>query len=121
MEPSYFLVNAALIVVPFIAYFFGVLIRGLTTRSNSDLSLGLQFLLGIPVSMFVVSILLPVSIAASSSAAGYIGTLGVIMEHGIVWNETLTSRLRNHLSSLGNASLPMAPAKNENTVSVNAD
>ena len=117
MEPSYLLVNAALIVVPFLAYFGGVVIRGVATQSNSGLPLRLQLLLGIPVSLVVVSLLMPVSIAASSNAAGYIGTLGVIMEHGFVWHETFTSRLRNHLTSLGNASLPMAPAENEGTVS----
>ena len=100
MEPNYSPVNAAVIVLPFAAYFAGIFIRRFAMPVASGPSLMCQCLLGIPVSLAVVSPFVPI-LSASLTAPGYLVTLGVIMEHGMLVHETAVARLQKLLSTLG--------------------
>jgi hypothetical protein len=69
------------------AYFIGIIIRKITLPSQHSPTLLNQLLLGIPVSLVVVTPLLVILAAAfrgteSSKFAG-LTTLGIIMEHGM--------------------------------------
>jgi hypothetical protein len=75
-------------------------------------TLGCQFLLGIPVSLVVVSPLLVTVIPNISNAPGYLLTLGIIMEQGMLLNETILS----HLKDLGKGTLPVVVANNETSL-----
>ena len=86
MEPNYLLQNVLLLVVPFGAYFVGILIKGYALPGKSKNSVGSQVLLGIPVSLVVVSPLLVTVIPNVSNVPGYLLTLGIIMEHGMLVN-----------------------------------
>ena len=109
MEPNYLLTNILLLVLPFGAYYVGILIRRYALPGVSTSSLGCQLLLGIPVSLVVVSPLLVTVIPNISNAPGYLLTLGIIIEQGMLLNETVLS----HLKKLGTGAMPAAVATNE--------
>lgn len=100
MEPNYSPVNAAAILVPFGAYYIGILIRRFALPATSSPPLVCQCLLGIPVSLVVVSPFVPILGATNLPIFGYLVTLGVLMEHGMLVHETAVSRLRKLLSTL---------------------
>lgn len=104
MEPNYLLTNI-LLVLPFGAYYVGILIR-YKLWGNPTSSLGNQFLLGIPASLVVVSPLLVTVIPNLSNVPAYILTLGIVMEHGMVVNETVMSRLKNRAKESVPIALP---------------
>ena len=114
MEPNYSYVNAAAVLVPFGAYYLGIFIRRFALPGSSGPSLMGQFLLGIPVSLVVVSPFVPILGATNLPIPGYLVTLGVIMEHGMLVHETAVSRLQKLLSSLGKTTSVAGP---ETTVS----
>src|ERR1044072_3905058 len=103
MEPNYVVGNILILVLPFVAYYVGILIRRYALPGKSTSTLGGQFLLGIPVSLVVVSPLLIAVIPNVSNAPCYLLTLGIIIEHGMILNETVAS----HLKSLGKGQLPV--------------
>jgi len=109
MEPNYLMTNILVLVLPFGAYHVGILIRRYALPGPSTSSIGCQFLLGIPVSLVVVSPLLVTVIPNISNTPGYLLTLGIIMEQGMLLNETILS----HLKDLGKGALPVAVANNE--------
>ena len=111
MEPNYLLQNLLLLIVPFFAYYLGILIRRYALPGKSKTSLSGQVLLGIPISLVVVSPLLVTVIPNISNVPGYLLTLGIIMEHGMVLNETVAS----HLKELGKSSMPVPVATNQTT------
>ena len=81
-------------VLPFAAYFFGILIGKNVFPNTSDLSLASLFLLGIPVCLIVVSPLTySLQEAFRNNPPSYLFTIGVIIEHGMVVHETATKRL----------------------------
>lgn len=96
MDPAtYFVViNVVLIGGPFIAYFFGIVVRKVVLPGQNSPPLSHQILLGVPISLVVVSPLLPVLDATKSHLSGFLVTLGIIMEHGMVLNETATYHLK---------------------------
>jgi hypothetical protein len=94
MEPNYSLTNI-LVLLPYGAYFLGILIRRIALQGGSNSSHVCQFLLGIPVSLVVVSPLLMTVIPTISSVPGYLLTMGLVMEQGMVLNETIVSHLRD--------------------------
>lgn len=96
MEPNYFWANVFLGVVPFVAYYCGIFIRKIAMPAKKRTSLAHQCLLGIPVSLVIVSPFLPILNATVSSVPGYLLTIGIIMEHGMLVNETAT----RHISDL---------------------
>ena len=110
MEPNYLLTNILLLVFPFGAYYVGIMIRYRLGR-NSTSSLGEQLLLGIPVSLVVVSTLLVTVIPNVSTVPSYLLTLGIVMEQGMLVNETAVSQLK----SLAKGSLPVAVPNNQTT------
>jgi len=88
----------------FTAYFIGIVIRKYTIPGKNSLPLSKQFLLGIPASLLVVSPLLSVLNVALSEVnpnpQSVLVTLGIIIEHGMLVNETITKKLdelRNRL------------------------
>lgn len=98
MEPSYFITNALSFGLPFLAYFCGIFIRKFAMPSKQKTRLSHQLLLGIPVSLVIVSPFMPILYATSENAPGYLLTIGLIMEHGMLVNETATRHLAHHLS-----------------------
>jgi len=94
MEPNYFLTNAMSVAAPFCCYFFGIFVRKKVMPGKDSPPLGHQFLLGIPVSLVVVSPLLPVYSAAIANVPAFLVTLGIIIEHGMLVNETATAHLK---------------------------
>jgi|SRR5215211_1840456 len=113
MEPNYPLINLLLLLLPFGAYYIGIVIR-YKLGDNSSSSLGNQFLLGVPASLVVVSPLLVTVIPNISSAPAYILTLGIVMEHGMVVNETVMSRLKD----LAKTPVPIAAVPGSQTTTV---
>lgn len=111
MEPNYLMTNILLLVLPFGAYYVGILIRRYALPGRATSSIGCQFLLGIPVSLVVVSPLLVTVIPSVSNTPGYLLTLGIIMEQGMLLNETILS----HLKDLGKGAMPVAVANTETT------
>lgn len=101
MEPNYFWVNVLLGVIPFIAYFCGIFIRKIAMPPKRRISLTKQCLLGVPVSLVIVSPFLPILSATESNLPGYLLTIGIIMEHGMLVNETATYHITNHLKNIG--------------------
>lgn len=93
-EPSYDLNNIILIGLPFTAYFLGIVIRKVAMPGKTSAPLIHQLLLGIPVSLVVVSPFIPVLTAVNGNLVGFLVTSGVIMEHGMLVNETAVSHLR---------------------------
>lgn len=95
MEPNYFISNLLNMCIPFLCYYLGIFIRKKVWPGKNSLSLGHQFLLGIPVSLIVVSPLLPVIDTAYKDIPALLITLGIIVEHGMLVNETLSTHLKN--------------------------
>ena len=93
-EPSYDLNNIILLGLPFAAYFLGIVIRKVAMPGKKSTPLIHQLLLGIPVSLVVVSPFIPVLTAVNGNLVGFLVTSGVIMEHGMLVNETAVSHLR---------------------------
>jgi hypothetical protein len=96
MEPDYFLQNIMALIIPFCCYYLGIVIRKVVIPGKMSPPLLHQFLLGIPVSLVVVSPMLPVLAKTYSEIPGLCVTLGIIIEHGMLVNETATQ----HLSKL---------------------
>src|SRR5690348_3082557 len=97
MEPNYLLFNILGFAVPFGCYYLGIVIRKIVLPGRNSPPLTHQLLLGVPVSLVVVSPLLPVVAAAYSNVPALLVTLGVVIEHGMLVNETATA----HLKKLG--------------------
>jgi len=93
-EPNYFLANLFGWGAPFVCYYLGIIIRKVVLPGASSPPLSHQFLLGIPVSLVVVSPLLPVVAAAYSDVPALLLTLGIVIEHGMLVNETATTHLK---------------------------
>ena len=100
MEPNYSTTNFLVFVLPFAAYYLGILIRKVTLSGANSPRISHQLLLGIPVSLIVVTPLIPV--LNSGDLIAYLVTLGIIMEHGMLVNETATHHLKNLLARSGN-------------------
>lgn len=98
MEPNYSAINLLAMLTPFLCYFFGIVIRKKVLPGKESPPLSHQFLLGIPMSLVVVSPMLPVITAAYSDTSALLVSLGVIIENGMLVNEAATT----HLKKLGN-------------------
>jgi len=113
MEPNYTSINVLALVLPFGAYYVGILIR-YRLWSNPAASLGDQLLLGIPVSLVVVSTLLLTVFPTASTVPSYLLSLGIVIEQGMVLNETAVSQLRN-LATGGSMPVPVAVPNSQTT------
>lgn len=94
MEPNYSISNVVAVSIPFLCYYFGIFVRKMVLPGKESPPLSHQFLLGIPVSLVVVSPMVPVYLAAFSNISALLVTLGVIMEHGMLVNETAIVHLK---------------------------
>ena len=101
MEPNYALANVFGFSVPFACYYVGIVIRKIVLPGKDSPPMGHQLLLGIPVSLIVVSPLLPVIAATYSNIPAFLLTLGIVIEHGMLVNETATTHLKKLTSSKG--------------------
>ena len=99
--PNYFFTNLFLFIVPFASYYLGIIIRKVALPGKNSLPISHQLLLGIPASLVVVSPMLPIIDSAQSNIPALLITFGVIMEHGMLLNETLTAHLKKLLSAAG--------------------
>lgn len=82
-------------VLPFLAYFIGICIRKWTLSGAGSPPLPSQLLLGIPIALLAVSPLLAVlHQTISTHLPTYLFTIGIIMEHAIVFHETAIVHLK---------------------------
>jgi hypothetical protein len=101
MEPNYAISNIGIVIAPFLCYFAGIIIRKIVLPGRNSPPLHHQLLMGIPVSLVVVSPLLPVIANTISDPASFLVTMGIIMEHGMLVNETATHHLKKLRTSVG--------------------
>lgn len=88
-------INLIWVILSFLAYFLGIVIRKITLPGKNSLPLPQQLLLGIPVAPIVVSPFLALLIQAIDTFnwGVFLLTVGIIMEHGMLVNETATQHL----------------------------
>jgi len=93
-EPSYFVPIVLVWCIPFLAFFLGIVIRKECFPGKDSPPLRKQLLMGVPVSLVVVSSLITgVHEGIKEHISTYIFTLGVLMEHGMLVSETLVRHL----------------------------
>jgi hypothetical protein len=93
--PNLALQNIAIWGIPFVAYFLGIVIRKITIPGAGSPPLSHQFLLGIPVGLIIVSPTLAILRTAIATDVGaYLLTVGIIIEHGMLVQETATKQLK---------------------------
>jgi hypothetical protein len=93
-DPSYFLDAVVLWLPPFVVFFLGIVIRKEVCPGPNSPPLLKQLLMGIPVSLVIVSSLIAgVQLGIDGHIPSYIFTLGVLMEHGMLVSETLVQHL----------------------------
>ena len=90
--------SIALSALAFGAYYLGIVIRKMVLPGPDSLPLGKQMLLGIPVSLVVVPPLLAILTAVSANSTNNLlstlSTIGIIIEHGMLLNETFSIHLQ---------------------------
>jgi hypothetical protein len=96
------LLQNVVLAVPFFAYFTGIVIRKIVLPGKNSPPLSHQLLLGIPMVLVIVAPLLQLLNHAwdSQEIGTFLLGVGIIMEHGMLVNETATShicKLRNDL------------------------
>ena len=88
-------------VLAFGFYYLGIIIRKIARPGKDSPPLSKQLLLGIPVSLIVVTgfvnILNIACKSASTNATPMLVTLGLITEHGMLMNERLSRNLQSLL------------------------
>ena len=99
MEWKYLWHNILLAVLPFLGYFLGAVLRRVIMPGRFSLSLGLQFLFGIPVALLVIAAFLPVLHLTKANLAGFLVTVAALVEHGMLVNEPATYHLRRLLTN----------------------
>lgn len=100
-EPNYLWQNLAMWVIPYFAYFLGIYIRKKVLSGADSPALKHQFLLGIPVCLVIVTPFLALLRSAmGSDTTVYLFNIGIIIEHGMLVQETANNqldKLRTHL------------------------
>ncbi len=92
--PSILLSNLTVAMLALAAYYLGVFIRKRAFPGPSSLSFRDQALLGIPFALAVVAAMGPVILKTMTDFT-VLATFGVIIEQGMLLNETATERLRD--------------------------
>jgi hypothetical protein len=84
-------------IVPFLCYYLGIIIRKVVIPGVDSPSLGKQLLLGIPISLVVVTPLLAafLHLQANTDITALLVMIGTIIEQGMIMNETATKILAN--------------------------
>lgn len=93
------LVNLLQVGVPFAAFFAGIVIRKRALPGKNSLPLGRQCLLGIPVSLVVISPVLGIFHDVLRDMQAYLASVGIIIEHGMLVTETVTYHMHRILGS----------------------
>lgn len=93
MEWKYSAQNAVVAIAPFLGYFLGVVLRRVAFPGKQSLPLGRQIVLGIPVALVVFAVFSPALHMTSSNLMGFLMTIGLLIEHGMLLNEPVTYRL----------------------------
>jgi hypothetical protein len=104
-------INTLQVGVPFLAYFIGIVVRKLALPGPNSPSLRCQLLLGVPVSLVIVSPVLTVFGEAIHDASAYLLTVGIIMEHGMLVTETAAKHLQELIQSPAPAPAPPSMAR----------
>ncbi|MBU0702130.1 hypothetical protein KKE26_12710 [bacterium] len=95
VEPSFLMQNIFVWFVPYFAYFLGIFIRKTVLPGANSPILTHQLLLGIPIGLVIVSpFLMFLRSAMSSDVPVYLFNIGIIIEHGMVVQETATIHLK---------------------------
>ena len=102
-------INTLQVGVPFAAFFVGIIVRKMALPGPNSPPLRCQMLLGVPVSLVIVSPLLTVFGEAIHDPSAYLLTVGIIMEHGMLVTETAVKHLQNLIQSPGTVA-PAPPA-----------
>jgi hypothetical protein len=93
-EPSFIPQILLVWAIPFVAYFTGIFIRKVALPGKDSPPLKRQVLLGIPVALIGVSPMITIlHEALSNNINAYLVTLGIIIEHGMLVQETITKHL----------------------------
>jgi hypothetical protein len=92
-------INTLQVGVPFAAYFVGIIVRKMALPGPNSPPLRCQMLLGVPVSLMIVSPVLTVFGEAIHNLSAYLLTVGIIMEHGMLVTETAVKHLQNLIQS----------------------
>jgi hypothetical protein len=100
MEPNYDFTNLLVLIVPFASYFLGIVIRKKALPGKNSPPLSHQLLIGIPVSLVVVSPMLPIISKTIADTPAFLVSMGIIMEHGMLVNETITKHLGDKIPGL---------------------
>lgn len=104
------IINTLQVGVPFAAYFLGIIVRKMALPGPKSPSLSSQMLLGVPVSLVIVSPLLTVFGEVIHNLSAYLLTVGIIMEHGMLVTETAVKQLQNLIQNPGAVTpLPSQP------------
>ena len=81
-------------IVPFAAYVVGIVVRNLYLPEPASPSLRSLMILGLPIYLVVVC---PILMTAEQNLVnlgyGYLLTIGIVMEHGMIVHETAISRI----------------------------
>jgi len=99
-------INLLQVGVPFAAYFAGILIRKIALPGENSPSLRSQCLLGVPVSLVIVSPVLTIFHESVHNASAYLLTVGIIMEHGMLVTETAVKHLQALIQGQASAIVP---------------
>lgn len=93
-EPALVLQSLAIWGVPFVAFFLGIVIRKVVFPGADSPPLVHQCLLGLPVGLVIVSPSLAVlRTAIATDVSAYLFAVGVIIEHGMLVQETATKQM----------------------------
>lgn len=94
-EPNLLWQNVAVWILPFVAYFVGICIRKIALPGQNSPPLPHQLLLGVPVALVLISPLLTLMRSSmSADVTVYLFNLGIIIEHGMLVQETATNQVR---------------------------
>ena len=106
MEPNYSISNFVIFVLPFLCYHFGIVVRKIVLPGPNSPPYLHQHLIGIPMSLAIVCPLLPILKLGYGDITALGITLGIIMEHGMLVNETMMHRLKEHAKNIQNPRPP---------------
>ena len=103
MPPDYSLNNFLIVAIAFFFYYLGIYIRDKTLPAAKRLPLRKQMLLGIPVCLATLSSMMPI-IQRTMTDFSVLVTIGLIIEQGMVVNETGTRLIQDEIRKVGNGS-----------------
>ena len=98
-------INMLQVGVPFAAYFVGIIVRKVALPGPNSPRLRSQMLLGVPMSLVIVSPVLTVFGEAIHNLSAYLVTVGITMEHGMLVNETAAEQMKRLLDKINSRRL----------------